>query len=214
MELCIFKHIFLPMMKTLPSFPPYESGSHGLHCGGSVSSCTCVLSHVQPLLLLCPWDSPDKNIGLQAAPGDLRDPGTEPASLVSPALAGRFFTTGATWRALLLGSGSSPAPLEEGGPRGLCGVWPPGDPSPCGAGRLQRGFRQRAQRCVVFIPGFCLSFPGAWPCLSDAVVQRVVWEVDLSVCTSSVGGSWQAQLTLLGSVSDGPPGWRRLLTAC
>ena len=66
MELCIFKHIFLPMMKTLPSFPPYESGSHGLHCGGSVSSCTCVLSHVQPLLLLCPWDSPDKNIGLQA----------------------------------------------------------------------------------------------------------------------------------------------------
>ena len=27
-------------------------------------------------------------------PGDLPDPGIEPASLVSPALAGRFFTTG------------------------------------------------------------------------------------------------------------------------
>ena len=30
-------------------------------------------------------------------PGDLPDPGTEPASLVSPA--GRFFTTSATWEA-------------------------------------------------------------------------------------------------------------------
>ena len=32
-------------------------------------------------------------------PGDLRDPGTEPASLMSPALAGRFFTTRVTWEA-------------------------------------------------------------------------------------------------------------------
>ena len=32
-------------------------------------------------------------------PGDLLDPGTEPMSLMSPALAGRFFTTGATWEA-------------------------------------------------------------------------------------------------------------------
>ena len=30
-------------------------------------------------------------------PGDLPDPGTEPASLMSPALAGGFFTTSATW---------------------------------------------------------------------------------------------------------------------
>ena len=30
-------------------------------------------------------------------PGDLPDPGIEPASLVSPALAGRFFTTSSTW---------------------------------------------------------------------------------------------------------------------
>ena len=30
-------------------------------------------------------------------PGDLPDPGIEPASLVSPELAGRFFTTSATW---------------------------------------------------------------------------------------------------------------------
>ena len=30
-------------------------------------------------------------------PGDLPDPGIEPASPVSPALAGGFFTTRATW---------------------------------------------------------------------------------------------------------------------
>ena len=32
-------------------------------------------------------------------PGDLPDPGIEPASLTSPALAGGFFTTSATWEA-------------------------------------------------------------------------------------------------------------------
>ena len=31
---------------------------------------------------------------------DLPDPGTEPASLTAPALAGRFFTSSATWEAL------------------------------------------------------------------------------------------------------------------
>ena len=30
-------------------------------------------------------------------PGDLPDPGTEPQSLMSPALAGGFFTISATW---------------------------------------------------------------------------------------------------------------------
>ena len=32
-------------------------------------------------------------------PGDLPDPGIEPASLMSPALAGGFFTTSAIWEA-------------------------------------------------------------------------------------------------------------------
>ena len=31
-------------------------------------------------------------------PEDLPKPGTEPMSLMSPALAGRFFTTSATWK--------------------------------------------------------------------------------------------------------------------
>ena len=35
-------------------------------------------------------------------PGHLSDPGIEPKSLMSPALAGRFFTTSATWEALKL----------------------------------------------------------------------------------------------------------------
>ena len=33
------------------------------------------------------------------SPGDLPDPGIEPTSLVSPALAGGFFTASATWEA-------------------------------------------------------------------------------------------------------------------
>ena len=33
------------------------------------------------------------------SPGDLPDPGVEPTSLTSPELAGRFFTTSATWEA-------------------------------------------------------------------------------------------------------------------
>ena len=32
-------------------------------------------------------------------PGDLPNPGIEPASLMSPALAGRFFNTSAAWEA-------------------------------------------------------------------------------------------------------------------
>ena len=33
------------------------------------------------------------------SPGDLPDPGIEPESLISPALAGSFFTASATWEA-------------------------------------------------------------------------------------------------------------------
>ena len=40
-------------------------------------------------------------------PGDLPDPGIEPAALMSPASAGGFFTTRATWEALLACGGAS-----------------------------------------------------------------------------------------------------------
>ena len=33
------------------------------------------------------------------SPGNLANPGIEPTSLMSPALAGQFFTTGTTWEA-------------------------------------------------------------------------------------------------------------------
>ena len=43
-------------------------------------------------------------IGLPCPPpGDLPDPGIKPASLTSPALAGGFFTTSATWEPLFYG---------------------------------------------------------------------------------------------------------------
>ena len=46
-----------------------------------------------PAKLLCPWDFPSKNTGMDwlpfLPPGDLRHPEIKPAS---PALAGRFFT--------------------------------------------------------------------------------------------------------------------------
>ena len=35
------------------------------------------------------------------SPGDFPNPGIKPASLMSPALAGRFFTTSATWEVLV-----------------------------------------------------------------------------------------------------------------
>jgi len=41
------------------------------------------------------------------SPGDLPDPGIEPESLMSPALAGGFFTTSATWEARLEASETS-----------------------------------------------------------------------------------------------------------
>ena len=48
-------------------------------------------------------DSPGKNTGEYwlscPPPGDLPDPGIEPVSLMSPALAGRFFTTSTTLQA-------------------------------------------------------------------------------------------------------------------
>ena len=55
---------------------------------------------------ICPWDSPGENTGVDChalLQGDLPNPGIEPISLVSPALAGGFFfTPSATWNAIPL----------------------------------------------------------------------------------------------------------------
>ena len=66
-----------------------------------------IVYNMLPTRLLCPRDSPGKNtgVGCQCPPlGDLPNPGIESTSLMSPALAVRFFTTSATWEAPLGGA--------------------------------------------------------------------------------------------------------------
>ena len=54
------------------------------------------LAHQAPLSMQ--FSSQEYWSGLPClSPGDLPDPGIEPMSLLSPALAGGFFTTSATW---------------------------------------------------------------------------------------------------------------------
>ena len=68
----------------------------------SLQSCPTLCDPVyglQPARLFCPWDSPGKNIGVGCHV--LFHPGIDPVSLLSPALAGRFFTTNTTWEAPL-----------------------------------------------------------------------------------------------------------------
>ena len=60
---------------------------------------------LQPARLLCPWGFSRQEYwsGLPCPPpGDLPHPGTEPTSLMSPVLAGDFFTTSATWNAIVI----------------------------------------------------------------------------------------------------------------
>ena len=77
----------------------------------------CMLSrfsHVQLFVTLwtsarffCPWRFSRQEYcgGLPYSPsGDLPDPGVELASLMSPALAGGFFTTSTTWEVLICSS--------------------------------------------------------------------------------------------------------------
>ena len=71
----------------------------------------CVLSHVQlfatlwtvapqaPLSMGFPWEECWTGLPFPP-PGDLPDPGIEPKSLASRALAATFFSTSTTWEAL------------------------------------------------------------------------------------------------------------------
>ena len=89
----------------LPS-PPSITGDTQLLCHTGL-----MLSSFSPPTLWDPMDcnsprssvygdSPGKNTGVDCLfppPGDLPQPGIEPARFTSPALAGGFFTTSATW---------------------------------------------------------------------------------------------------------------------
>ena len=86
--------------------------------------CVCVLSHFSRVRLFATlWTVPHQAplsmrfprqeywSGLPCPPlGDLPNPGIEPMSLMSPALAGGFFTTSATWEARFLWQGSPKTP--------------------------------------------------------------------------------------------------------
>ena len=67
-----------------------------------VCVCVCVYIYMYVYIyiysmLLCPWNSPGKNIGVgcHSLPRDLPDQEIEP--FMSPALAGGFFTTSVPW---------------------------------------------------------------------------------------------------------------------
>ena len=75
-----------------------------------VCLCLCACAHSCPTLCdpmdcsppdsSCPWNFSRQEYWSRPPfpiPGDLPEPGIEPASLVSPALAGGFFTTSTTW---------------------------------------------------------------------------------------------------------------------
>ena len=83
---------------------------------GLITGCGCTLSCFSSVLFfVTPWTVAHQSplsvgfsrqkhwSGLPCPPPvDLPDPGIEPTSLMSPALAGRFFTTSTTWEAQLV----------------------------------------------------------------------------------------------------------------
>ena len=56
-----------------------------------------IIAHQPPLSMGFPRQEYWSGLSF-TSPGDIPDPGIEPAFLASLALAGRFFTTGATWK--------------------------------------------------------------------------------------------------------------------
>ena len=73
-------------------------------CAKSLQLCL-TLHHpvdcMQPVGLLCSWDSPGKNTVMDChvfpPPGDLPNPGIKSISLLPPAGEGRFCTSSTTW---------------------------------------------------------------------------------------------------------------------
>ena len=72
---------------------------NGVLCGAKLLQSCLTLCDPMDCQAPRPWDFPGKNNWSELpcpAPGDLPDPGIKPLSLMCPALAGGFFTTGAT----------------------------------------------------------------------------------------------------------------------
>ena len=87
------------------SFPLSISQMSLVQAAGSVTSVmsdSLRLHGLQPARLLCPWGSSRQEhwSGLQfSSPGESSQPRDRTVSLMSPALAGRFFTTSTIWEA-------------------------------------------------------------------------------------------------------------------
>ena len=102
------KHENFPNYQILVSFCLTVSSSIYLYPLIHAKSTSAMSDSLRPYALqssrlLCPWNSPGKNTGTGCPPpGDLSDGGIEPASLTSPALSGRFFTTSTTWESHIL----------------------------------------------------------------------------------------------------------------
>ena len=101
---CDYSHgygLFIDMIRSASeSLRPLKKSESVSH---SVMSNCLQPYRLKPTRLFCPWDSPGKNTGDGLpcpSPGDLSNPGIKPLSLMSPALAGRVFTTSATLEAL------------------------------------------------------------------------------------------------------------------
>ena len=82
----------------------------------SNSATPWTVAHQTPLFMRFPRQEYWSGL-LLSSPGDLPDPGFKPASLVSSALTGRFFTTSDTWEAPVLTHGnvkmSGPCPRKH-----------------------------------------------------------------------------------------------------
>ena len=111
---CVFTIMCIPGLpgviwgcldKSYDHWPPWSSLPY--------LSCTCMPSCFSRVQLFATLGAVDPQAPLSMGfprqkywsglpfltPGDLHDPGIEPTSLMSPALAGRFFTTHAAWEA-------------------------------------------------------------------------------------------------------------------
>ena len=102
--------LFLPLSpRTVGSHAPLDCELFGK---GKVMSCVCAQSLSHVWLFAAPWTvARQASLSMKCfrqeywgrvpfpTSGDLPDPGIDPASLMSPPLAGRFFTTSITWEA-------------------------------------------------------------------------------------------------------------------
>ena len=75
-----------------------EAGGESLSCV-RLSVTPWTVAHQAPLSMGFPRQEDSSGLPFRS-PRDLPHPGIEPASLMSPALAGRFLTTSATWEAV------------------------------------------------------------------------------------------------------------------